>query len=48
MIQTILLIKLVALASKSLSPAQANYSNIERETLALVFGVTRFHTYLPS
>ena len=36
----------IAFASKSLSPAQANYSNIERETLALVFGVTRFHTYL--
>ena len=31
---------------KSLSTAQANYSNIERETLALIFGITRFHTYL--
>ncbi|XP_033126376.1 uncharacterized protein LOC117124300 [Anneissia japonica] len=38
--------KAVAFASKSLSPAQANYSNIERETLALVFGINRFHTYL--
>ena len=36
----------VAFASKSLSPAQSNYSNIERETLALVFGINRFHTYL--
>lgn len=36
----------VAFASKSLSECQSNYSNIERETLALVFGVTRFHTYL--
>ena len=36
----------VAYASKSLSPCQAQYSNIERETLALVFGITRFHTYL--
>ncbi|XP_071477891.1 uncharacterized protein [Diadema antillarum] len=36
----------VAFASKSLSPAQANYSNIEREALGLVFGITRFHTYL--
>ena len=38
--------KPVAFASKSLSTAQSNYSNIERETLALVFGITRFHTYL--
>lgn len=38
--------KPIAFASKSLSAAQANYSNIERETLALVFGVSRFHTYL--
>ena len=38
--------KPVAFASKSLSIAQSNYSNIERETLALVFGITRFHTYL--
>lgn len=36
----------VAFASKALSSSQTNYSNIERETLALVFGVTRFHTYL--
>ncbi|XP_038052821.1 uncharacterized protein LOC119725487 [Patiria miniata] len=36
----------IAFASKSLSPAQANYSNIERETLTLVFGITRFHSYL--
>lgn len=36
----------IAFASKSLSPAEANYSNIERETLALVYGITRFHTYL--
>ena len=36
----------VAFASKALSSSQSNYSNIERETLALVFGVTRFHTYL--
>ena len=38
--------KPVAFASKSLSSSQANYSNIERETLALVFGIERFHTYL--
>ncbi|XP_014668899.1 PREDICTED: uncharacterized protein K02A2.6-like [Priapulus caudatus] len=38
--------KPVAFASKSLSPAESNYSNIEREMLALVFGINRFHTYL--
>ena len=38
--------KPVAFASKSLSSAESNYSNIERETLALVFGITRFHTFL--
>ena len=36
----------VAYASKSLTKTQANYSNIEREMLALVHGVERFHTYL--
>jgi len=38
--------KPVAFASKTLSQAQSNYSNIERETLALVFGIQRFHSYL--
>ncbi len=38
--------KPVAFASKSLSKAQSCYSNIERETLALIFGIGRFHTYL--
>ena len=36
----------IAFASKTLSSTQAAYSNIERETLALVHGVERFHTYL--
>ena len=36
----------VAFASKKLSEDQSNFSNIEREILALVFRVTRFHTYL--
>ena len=36
----------VALASKTLTSTQASYSNIEREALALVHGVERFHTYL--
>lgn len=38
--------KPIAFASKSLSSAETNYSNIERETLAIVFGIQRFHTYL--
>ena len=38
--------KPVAFASKTLTPTQSAYSNIERETLAIVNGVTKFHTYL--
>ena len=33
-------------ASKSLTSAEANYSNIEREMLAVVFALTRFHHYV--
>ena len=36
----------VMFASKTLTDAQKNYSNIERETLAMVFGIRRLHTYL--
>jgi len=36
----------VAFASKSLSDAETRYACIERELLAIVFGVQRFHTYL--
>lgn len=36
----------VAFASKSLDAAQCDYPNIDREMLAVVFGITRFHTYL--
>ena len=38
--------KPVAFASKTLTPTQSAYSNIERDTLAIVNGVTKFHTYL--
>ena len=38
--------KPIAFASKTLTHTQANYSNIEREALALVHGIQRFHTYL--
>ena len=36
----------VAFASKSLSETQSNYPNIDREMLAVVFGISRFQTYL--
>ena len=40
--------QLVAFACKSLTPAETNYSNIERECLAIVHGIQRFHHYLYS
>ena len=36
----------IAHASKTLSPAQQRYSQIEREALAIIFGVKKFHQYL--
>ena len=36
----------VAFASKSLSPAETRYTNIEREMLTIVFGCERFHNYI--
>ena len=36
----------VAFASKALTENQSGYSNIERELLAVVHGVQRFHHYL--
>ena len=36
----------VAFASKALNSAQINYPNIDRQMLAVVFGINRFHTYL--
>ena len=38
--------RLVGFASRTLNPAEQNYSQIEKEGLACVFGVTRFHDYL--
>ena len=38
--------KPVAFHSRSLTDCQSRYSNIEREMLAIVSGVQRFHTYL--
>ena len=36
----------VAFASRSLSPAEHKYAQIDKEGLAIIFGVKRFHQYL--
>lgn len=36
----------IKFASRALSKAAINYANIERETLAVVFGVKKFHDFL--
>ena len=38
--------KPVAFASRSLSKAEKNYSHLEKEGLAVIFGVKHFHQYL--
>ena len=38
--------KPIAFASRSLAPAEKNYSQFDKEGLAVVFGVKRFHHYL--
>ena len=38
--------KPVAFGSKTLTDCQSRYSNIEREMLAIVHGIQRYHTYL--
>jgi len=38
--------KIIAFASKALTPVEERYANIEREMLAVVFGAERFHTFL--
>ena len=36
----------IAFSSRTLSKAKRNYSQLERETLTLIFGVKQFHKYL--
>jgi transposase InsO family protein len=38
--------KPIAFASRSLAPAEKKYSQLDKEALAIIFGVKRFHQYL--
>ena len=38
--------KPIAFASRSLAPAEKRYSQLDKEGLAIIFGVKRFHQYL--
>ena len=36
----------IAFASRTLLPSEKNYSQIEKEALSIVFGISKFHAYL--
>ena len=38
--------KPIAFASRSLAPVEKNYSQLEKEELAIIFAVKKFHQYL--
>ena len=37
----------VAYTSRSLSPAEQNYSHLDKEALTIIFGVGKFHNIHP-
>ena len=38
--------KRIAYASRTLSTSECNYTQLEMEALALIYGVQKFHSYL--
>lgn len=38
--------RLIAFATQSLAPAEGNYGQLDKEVLALIYGMERFHQYL--
>ena len=36
----------IAFASRTLLPSERNYSQVEKKALSLIFGISKFHTYL--